>query len=336
MWLDFLRVLSIVAVLLLHVSAYFVINRDVGSASWLIGNSIDSLLRWCVPVFVMISGALLLDSSKSESLSIFYSKRVKKILVPIIFYTTLYSLWKIFRAYVSGQPIELSLVLIDALNGEAFYHLWFLFMIIGLYAFTPFFRVFAGAVHHADYKVFISLACGLSAIASVVQSAIGADSGLALFSFITFVPYFFLGHWMRFTTWQPSNFVCSVGFFFSYAITFFGSWFFSVVYGLEAGLSFYEYNAPNVMAMAIFVFALARNSISDRFKYANSTSFVLPYVFGIYLIHLLILDLLMYKQVIVNELNPILSIIVLFFVLTLLSILTSFLMGKNKYLKRLM
>ena len=58
---DVLRVGACLAVILLHLSATIVMDRDfLGGIHWHISNAIDAATRWCVPVFVMLSGALLL------------------------------------------------------------------------------------------------------------------------------------------------------------------------------------------------------------------------------------------------------------------------------------
>jgi surface polysaccharide O-acyltransferase-like enzyme len=58
--LDFLRVLAAFFVIMLHTSSGVVTtNPDIQSVTWWTGNLFDSYSRWCVPVFVMISGTLL-------------------------------------------------------------------------------------------------------------------------------------------------------------------------------------------------------------------------------------------------------------------------------------
>ncbi|GAB7265469.1 hypothetical protein DZS_24340 [Dickeya ananatis] len=84
-WLYIARIVSTFAVIVLHISAYTVSLAELGSLSWWAGNIYDSLTRWCVPVFVMISGALLLSPDKNESLSFFYKKRMSRIFLSIGF-----------------------------------------------------------------------------------------------------------------------------------------------------------------------------------------------------------------------------------------------------------
>ena len=66
-WMDAARVVAIVAVVLIHVLAPTVEGRGVavGSAPWWVADVLNSANRWCVPVFLMISGALALDPARA-------------------------------------------------------------------------------------------------------------------------------------------------------------------------------------------------------------------------------------------------------------------------------
>jgi len=92
-WLDNSRIVAIYAVVFLHVSAAVVLGNEVGTEYWWIGNIYDSAMRWCVPTFVMISGALLLDPDKQEDLKTFYAKRLSRILIPILFWSAFFSIF---------------------------------------------------------------------------------------------------------------------------------------------------------------------------------------------------------------------------------------------------
>ena len=79
---DFLRVIASIAVVWLHVSSTVVIkNPDVHGLTWWVGSFANAFSRWCVPLFVMVSGALLLSESSNDAVSVFYKKRA----VPVVF-----------------------------------------------------------------------------------------------------------------------------------------------------------------------------------------------------------------------------------------------------------
>ena len=60
-YFDYLRVLATFAVMILHISAQNWGACDVQSFDWQVFNFFDSIVRWSVPIFVMISGALFLN-----------------------------------------------------------------------------------------------------------------------------------------------------------------------------------------------------------------------------------------------------------------------------------
>lgn len=92
-WINNAKIVAMFAVVIVHVAATFVLNSPIGSSNWWVGNLYESAARWSVPVFVMLSGALLLHPNKQESLSVFYKKRLSRILVPLIFWSLFYLLW---------------------------------------------------------------------------------------------------------------------------------------------------------------------------------------------------------------------------------------------------
>ncbi|GAB4461904.1 MAG: hypothetical protein Kow0070_20170 [Anaerolineales bacterium] len=88
-WLDYLRVFAILAVITGHVIAdFYGLFGKVGAAEWWLSNVLGILARSAVPVFVMVSGALLLG--KSYSIGAFYKKRALRLIPPIIFWNLVY------------------------------------------------------------------------------------------------------------------------------------------------------------------------------------------------------------------------------------------------------
>lgn len=65
LYLDILKGVSIFFVIMLHMSGPCVCEESLGSTYWWIGNILDSICRFTVPVFVMVSGALFLNPSKT-------------------------------------------------------------------------------------------------------------------------------------------------------------------------------------------------------------------------------------------------------------------------------
>jgi surface polysaccharide O-acyltransferase-like enzyme len=90
-----------------------------------------------VPLFVLLSGALLLRRSEPEPTSAFALKRVRKLGVPLAFWSLVYLAWRHFH-YHESLGVQTWIGLLFA--RPAYYHLWFFYMLISLALFVPWLR----------------------------------------------------------------------------------------------------------------------------------------------------------------------------------------------------
>ncbi len=333
MWMDFSRFISIIAVILLHISATFIIEYDLGSFQWVTGNIVDSALRWSVPVFVMISGALLLDTNKKDSIMIFYNKRIRRVAFPIIFWSVFYSAWQIFRDLIAGRDISYHEITLDLLTGEAYYHLWFLFMIFGLYAFAPFFKVVASSVNKQELRILIALSF-FTAISYQMYVYFNDKVDLLPFlQFLLFIPFFFLGHYLNVYNSIRSHRHLVTIFVVSWALTALGMHVISFRYGLDKGLYFYNYISIFVVPMSASIFLLLKNINLDSNVVSKLSSYSYL-VLGVYLIHPFFLDLILYKKIIISYLGTIPSMLVVLLATSLSSVLVSYIFNRTNILKK--
>ncbi len=131
--IDILRIIAMCAVVMIHVYANF--------PSYLadsIAKIYADFSRWAVPVFIMISGAFLLQR-KIIMKSLYGGERIFKLLYFLLFWNCIYWIAD------SGSLLSLSPILysIFAINN---YHLYFLYILIILYVISPILQsvVFAG------------------------------------------------------------------------------------------------------------------------------------------------------------------------------------------------
>src|SRR5690242_6425687 len=87
---DAARVLGTIAVVVGHCCDMVVFSPQAPLTEWWVCNLVDAASRWAVPVYVMLSGALLLDPHRSEAPSEFYSKRLARLGLPIVFWSAFY------------------------------------------------------------------------------------------------------------------------------------------------------------------------------------------------------------------------------------------------------
>ncbi len=97
----------------------------------------DSASRWSVPAFVMLSGSLLLRADSANDPISFYRRRFLRILPPLIVWSAVYLIYGHFNA---NNPRTLADAVAYVLAGRPYFHLYFLYLIAGLYLVAPFLR----------------------------------------------------------------------------------------------------------------------------------------------------------------------------------------------------
>lgn len=285
---DVLRLGACFAVILLHLSATIVMERELfGSVHWHISNAIDAATRWCVPVFVMLSGALLLDPQKHPSVRAFWIKRMSRLLPAILAWSAIYFAW---RAFYWHEPISLRIIVHDLAIGRPYIHLYFLFLIAGLYLVTPFLARALGSLSMPQIRQLILIIAGL---------AIGANlfDFLASSAFTMFVPYlaYYLGgwYWAQTLVSRPRIGVLAIAMAII-MITILTALCVSA-WGFDDRWSFYFYEdfSPTVMIMAIAVFVFTMWGCIPSMVKAFAKQLA-PWTLGVYLAHPIVVELLRY------------------------------------------
>ncbi len=151
-WIDFLRVLACFLVVFSHSCDAFVAQFDADRSSFLTGVFCGSLVRACVPLFVMMTGVLLLPVSPTYNLTAFYRKRIGRIIPPLIFWSVVLPvLMFTYFNFVSPDTQNpqvapesyTGLLLVQRIYTFIFNFnfdttpLWYLYMLIGLYLLIP-------------------------------------------------------------------------------------------------------------------------------------------------------------------------------------------------------
>lgn len=134
--LDILRIVSICGVVAIHVFGLRVGAEPKAGRGWWAAVIIDLGFVWVVPVFVMISGALLLKSRQVvEAPAAFYRKRAARILPALFFWNAVYLVG--VRIWMRHEDLSTGRVLQLFYDSSVFTQLYFIWIIVGLYAIAP-------------------------------------------------------------------------------------------------------------------------------------------------------------------------------------------------------
>lgn len=153
---DLLRIISAIAVVLLHVSAQYADSLPVNSTDFGIAVAFNSLTRFAVPVFVMISGELFLNTQKTISVKRIWIHNILRLAIVFTLWSFLYYVFQSvyfwhFDFYRQGI-VRTVVGIVYATK-----HLWFLYMIAGLYALTPILREWVQKAEEKNIRYFINL-----------------------------------------------------------------------------------------------------------------------------------------------------------------------------------
>ena len=328
-WVDATRSLAALAVVALHVAASAVTDMELlGTGEWWIANLIDSATRWCVPVFVMLSGALLLTPDNSgNSWAAFYRRRFPRVLAPLVFWTLFYLAYELYGMHARGEEPKWGYLLKQTAIGMPYFHLWYLYMVPGLYLLTPMLRHMATTL---ERKHLTCLCAGLLLLAMLNKLFMQAQPGKAPFAGILFVPYigyFLAGHLLNTAPhnarWPWPILLGSILF------TALGCGWLAQQGNLIAGTYFYDYFSITTIPMGLAAFTLLRRLQAHRLA-----ATIAPLSFGIYLIHPLILDLLWQEDIRPSSLDMALSIPLITIFTFVVSGLVAWLMLKIPFLRR--
>ncbi|NHC60172.1 acyltransferase [Paenalcaligenes suwonensis] len=281
--LDTARWMAALAVVLLHSAAVPLTSTAAyGTQDWYWANLYDAATRWCVPIFVMVSGVLLLDPAKHEGFASFYKKRGRRILPAIGFWSVFYLFWGAWMYHQQGVPMDAQAWLRKATSGEPYYHLWYLYMLVGLYLFAPYLRLLYQHCSARQSRYVVLFMLVLAMLQSLYREVQGNSYGFFLLWFLPYISYFLAGRMMfegRIRIPYP-GWVLSL----SIAATVVGTTLLSSHQHFST--YFYDTFSITVPLMSLAVFQLILQSPT-----LPTLPMLAPFTFGIYLVHPIFLDL---------------------------------------------
>ena len=314
---DLLRCAAMLAVIVVHVSGGLE-AAAVGSPAFQVLNLYDGLAHWCVPVFVMLSGMFLLDPGHSLPLSKLFFGHILRIAVALTVWGTAYALvGQVTANGLSWESVQAALY--QVLLGRTSFHLWFLYMIIGLYLVTPILRAFVRGASRGDFHWFFLLvflfACIIPTILRLRPSQTLSlyVNNLNLKLVLGYVGYYVLGYYLKaYSLSRPAEYLIYVLGILGAAVTVGGTAWLSQQRGMLVQ-TLYNYDSPNIalMSAAVFVFFRYVLGVSEERSRRQRVSGVAKISFGIYLVHVFFLILLRHFGITALSFVPALSVPVL-------------------------
>ena len=324
-YLDLIKVIGILSVVLIHTTGPIMYRvNDLAPGYWMTGNIFEAIAMMGVPLFFMVSGALLL-SKNDESLQEFFKKRISRVIIPLILWSLIYILFKKFIIGAGYYNISILTYIANAFGDKAYYHLGFLYQIIGLYMFVPIIRV---VVHNTKTKLLIYWII-LWIIFGMINPFIKQLFGYKLYDMMPMMSglfgYMILGYIMHKLKINKKIYISAIGLILlSTVISIIGTDYISHLHNKYNAL-FSNYIGVFTMGQAIGWFIMLKYLSSKYINYIQIQDIISQLSiasFGVYLIHPIILYFLQKLGIYaLNGYNPLIIIPIVF----MLTIITSYL-----------
>lgn len=289
--LSLIRVTATLAVVMLHtcymsVSLY---GSSLSTAGMTVAMTVVHSCMAFVPLFVMVTGALLLAPDKELTIEKLLKRYVLRIVAALIVFSIIYKAFDIVMS--RGQEafgIEaLKDLGLELITGTGWSHMWYLYMLLALYLLMPAFRCIARAASDGTIIYLVIVGFIWLCVIPLSRKVTGVVTAVYIDIATVYPVYLFLGYAIErriiSLRWcSPLLVIIGIG----------GIAFASVmqyVFGNGLFESFCGYSSPFTFAASAGLFGLLieKDSFEDRLK--KAVDFIDPATFGIYLIHIIIL-----------------------------------------------
>lgn len=249
------------------------------------------LFSWAVPVFVMASGALFLNPEKDIPYSKIFKKYVFRLIMVLLSFGYLFALMeKIFEVRALSASVFLG-SFVNVLKGESWSHLWFLYMIIGLYICTPPIKAMVCNMEKGAMITFVIIMGIFLSLMPLLSDLMGFKFGVYIpFSGI-YILYFILGYLIHSEKICFSNYLSCIFISINLVYVIIGQFLPNNIVISGAAIKHLNNDSPLSVMMSIGVFSIIKNTVKQH-ENAFDTFFA-PISFGVYIIHPLFINFLL-------------------------------------------
>jgi len=288
-YLDILKIIAMIMVIHIHIVSPMWWHNNIYSVSFAWANFFEGISRWAVPVFVMSTGALLLNP-KIELPAPKLTKKIIRMIITLFIFGMLYSIG--FRL-INSETLNLTL-LINSLQDiylvRAANHLWFIYMLIGLYLITPILKTYMKNASQRNIEYFIILWALFSLIIPMtinlgLKSMVPLISELRLTMVLYYPGYLVLGHYLNhYHINESRRLALYILGGISLYITIFMTYNHIINIGRTSQL-YFGYNTLNVALTAVALFLFSKYNFNQINKGKSLITKLSQYTFSIFLVH---------------------------------------------------
>lgn len=292
-YFDLLNIMAIIAVIAMHCNGIVHLNPMI--RAWNTSLIVDCIFYWAVPVFLMLSGATLMNYRTKYDTKTFFKKRLLKVLIPFLFWAIVMFIWKISIGSIKIEEINSVSKLLNAFlanREEGIYY--FMFDILGIYLTMPLLSLLAKEEYRKTLWYAVLIFFIFNAFLPNILGLFDINYNYSLTMQIGgYVVYVFLGYLLSTQDLSKKQRIlvyifAIIGLIYRYASTFILSKSAGEVIRITWGYTSWH---CILLACAVFLFVKnnkINNKISENQKMTKIISNIAGCSFGIYLIHIVV------------------------------------------------
>ncbi len=296
---DLVRIIAMFAVIVVHTSGtLYRATAPITSFNWQVSNIYSTSGKFSICIFMMVSGMLFLNPKKSITIKALFQKNILRIVSGFIFWSLAYALFGLWvKSMMNGFSYGyMHGFFIDFVTGN--YHMWFCYMIIGIYIIVPFLRLISSDENLMKYFlilsiIFVSTIPVLQQLPNAVSQPITiVVSQLRLNFVLGWVGIFILGYYLSYCNISKKvEIVSYILGILSLVLTIILNSLLSIRYN-QSYEGLYELTNINILLTAVAVFIFFRLHVSNVNFSERSQKLILilsECTFGVYFIHVFII-----------------------------------------------
>ncbi|MCR5292717.1 MAG: acyltransferase family protein [Eubacterium sp.] len=203
-YISYIRAFACMSIVILHsFTMYGMVYKDelFGGVRKII-NLIPYLMMWGVPCFVMVTGALLLSEKKEFGYKKVFCSYISRILIALFVCSYLFRLLDLWMNKESFSLRVLWEPLYKLYTGTGWAHLWYMYLVIGLYLLMPAFKKITGYSDTIELSVLILIYVLFLSVVPIINKLSGVTTAFYITTSSIFPAYLFAGHMIDSERWK--------------------------------------------------------------------------------------------------------------------------------------
>lgn len=302
--LCIMRVAACIAIVVLHTvfaaNEYFA--SEISIRQDIVSRIVENNMMWAVPIFLMVTGTLHLNHRKRLSLGKLYKKYILRIVIVLALFSLIF---RLFDMIMDGETFSVGGLLkgfYEMITSTGWGHLWYLYLLIGIYVLMPFYKMISEASSNCELKYLLLVFIVFLSFIPLIES-FGTNIGFYICEALIYPLYLFLGHMIHEKLLRGTKVMGGILLVVSIvAITLLTVLKYKT--GVDVPSVLFGYQSPFVIIQSIGVFMVLDNCDFSIENERNRKLLVYAdgMTFSIYLIHMLFVRLL-FKYIQFNPYN---------------------------------